>query len=273
MFNQQAALFHMEMCCHVFIHPAKSSSEPLSKTWSEFPLRQIIKTGNLFCNRKPASDILSVVNLKSYKENYKKVTKVATITGVQFCFELTNWKKQYFLWERFSLSRIFPYSKSVHQVAHLHEWLICVHIKYWTGELPRDPWRGGAGGPAASWLYWAETGSEGCLLVYNGKLWRDMRGGGGGVKVNMCSQCQRHTLPWVVSENATKESTMAYSGLQLTFCRSCGRHGVGAGMAVGGSRFLSCNRLTTLRASGVLDWRLMAARDGLSWAGPGPTGG
>lgn len=44
-------------------------------------------------------------------------------------------------------------------------------------------------------------------------------------------------------------------------------------MAVGGSRFLSCNRLTTLRASGVLDWRLMAARDGLSWAGPGPTGG
>lgn len=59
----------------------------------------------------------------------------------------------------------------------------------------------------------------------------------------------------------------------MTFCRSCGRHGVGAGMAVGGSRFLSCNRLTTLRASGVLDWRLMAARDWLSWARPGPTGG
>lgn len=63
---------------------------------------------------------------------------------------------------------------------------------------------------------------------------------------------------------------MAYSGWQLIFCKSCGRQGVGAGIGLGGSRFLSCSRLTTLRASGVLDWRLMAARDGLSWAGPGP---
>lgn len=45
---------------------------------------------------------------------------------------------------------------------------------------------------------------------------------------------------------------------------------MGAETAVGGSRFLSCSRLTTLRASGVLDWRLMAASEGLSWAGPGP---
>lgn len=66
---------------------------------------------------------------------------------------------------------------------------------------------------------------------------------------------------------------MAYSGLQLIFCRSWGRQGVGAGIELGGSRFLSCSRLTTLRASGVLDWRLMAAKDGLSWAGPGPPGG
>jgi len=58
----------------------------------------------------------------------------------------------------------------------------------------------------------------------------------------------------------------------LIFCRSCGRQGVGAGTGVGGSRFLSCNRLTALRASGVLDWRLMAANDGLSWAAPGPPG-
>lgn len=65
----------------------------------------------------------------------------------------------------------------------------------------------------------------------------------------------------------------AYSGLQLIFCRSWVRQGVGAETAVGGSRFLSCSRFTTLRASGVLDWRLMAAIDGLKWAGPGPPGG
>lgn len=117
MFNQQAALFHMEMCCHVFIHPAKSSSEPLSKTWSEFPLHQI-KTGNLFCNRKPASDILSVVNLKAYKEIYKKVTKVATITGVQFCFELTNP-----LGEIFSLSHFA--SLYIRFLIYMSSWFVC----------------------------------------------------------------------------------------------------------------------------------------------------
>lgn len=57
---------------------------------------------------------------------------------------------------------------------------------------------------------------------------------------------------------------MTHSGLQLSFCRSWVRQGVGAGTGAGGSRFLSCRRLTTLRASGVLDWRLMAANDGLS---------
>lgn len=65
-------------------------------------------------------------------------------------------------------------------------------------------------------------------------------------------------------------SVSPYSGLQLSFCRSWVRQGVGAGTGAGGSRFLSCSRLTTLRASGVPDWRLMAAIDGLSWSGPGP---
>lgn len=39
-------------------------------------------------------------------------------------------------------------------------------------------------------------------------------------------------------------------------------------MGPGGSRFLSCSRLTTLRASGVWDCRLKPDKEGLSWAGP-----
>lgn len=54
------------------------------------------------------------------------------------------------------------------------------------------------------------------------------------------------------------------SGLQLSFCRSCGRHGAGGVTAPAGRRLRSCSRLTTRRASGGCDCRLMAARDGLS---------
>lgn len=54
------------------------------------------------------------------------------------------------------------------------------------------------------------------------------------------------------------------SGLQLSFCRSCGRHGAGGVTSPAGRRLRSCSRLTTRRASGGCDSRLIAARDGLS---------
>jgi len=76
-----------------------------------------------------------------------------------------------------------------------------------------------------------------------------------------------------VTMHAEDGSGGSYSGLQLTFCRSWGRGGVGGMIGPAGSRLLSCSRLTTLRASGVLPWRLSEAREELIGATPSPPDG
>lgn len=52
-----------------------------------------------------------------------------------------------------------------------------------------------------------------------------------------------------VEENNNNASFSAHCGLQLTFLSSGLRLGSGASSGLGGSRFLSCNKFTALRAS------------------------
>lgn len=54
---------------------------------------------------------------------------------------------------------------------------------------------------------------------------------------------------YMKKDRPTDSPHRTYCGLQLTFLRSGLRLGSGASRGLGGSRFLSCNRLTGLKAS------------------------